>query len=97
MSLFLALFGHAAISKLSLLSGVKRKLGFETTKGSFWRQSGHSTSETNQLCRDPPMQRNANRTNLGYLHRCPDNGLLNLRSVLSSMSGLHVVVPMPML
>jgi hypothetical protein len=35
----MALFGHAAICKLSLLSGVKRKLDFETTKGSFWRKA----------------------------------------------------------
>jgi hypothetical protein len=32
-----ALFGHAAISELSLLSGVKRKLDLEPAKGSFWR------------------------------------------------------------
>jgi hypothetical protein len=32
----MALFGHAAISELSLLSGVKRKLDFEPAKGSFW-------------------------------------------------------------
>ena len=31
----MALFGHAAISELSLLSGVKRKLDFEPAKGSF--------------------------------------------------------------
>jgi hypothetical protein len=31
----LALFGHGAISELSLLSGVKRKLDFEPAKGSF--------------------------------------------------------------
>jgi hypothetical protein len=42
----LALFGHAAISGLSLLSEVKRKLDFEPAKGSFWhkadiRQSVH--------------------------------------------------------
>ena len=34
-----ALFGHAAISELSLLSGVKRKLDFEPAKGSFWREA----------------------------------------------------------
>jgi hypothetical protein len=34
-----ALFGHAAISELSLLSGVKRKLDLEPAKGSFWRFS----------------------------------------------------------
>ena len=32
-------FGHAAISELSLLSGVKRKLDFEPAKGSFWREA----------------------------------------------------------
>ena len=32
-------FGHAAISELSLLSGVKRKLDFEPAKGSFWRKA----------------------------------------------------------
>jgi hypothetical protein len=32
----LAHFGHAAISELSQLSGVKRKLDFESAKGSFW-------------------------------------------------------------
>ena len=35
--LLLALFGHDAMSELSLLSGVKRKLDFEPAKGSFWR------------------------------------------------------------
>jgi hypothetical protein len=39
MSPFLALFGHAAISELSLLSGVKRKLDLEPAKGSFWREA----------------------------------------------------------
>jgi hypothetical protein len=35
-----ALFGHAAISELSLLSGgVKRKLDFEPAKGSSWREA----------------------------------------------------------
>jgi hypothetical protein len=34
-----ALFGHAAISELSLLSGVKRKLDLEPAKGSFWREA----------------------------------------------------------
>jgi hypothetical protein len=33
------LFGHAAISELSLLSGVKRKLDFEPAEGSFWRKA----------------------------------------------------------
>jgi hypothetical protein len=37
MSLLLALFGHAPISELSLLSGVNRKLDLETPKGSYWR------------------------------------------------------------
>jgi hypothetical protein len=37
--LLLALFGHAAISELSLLSGVKRKLDLEPAKGSFWRKA----------------------------------------------------------
>jgi hypothetical protein len=32
-----ALFGHAAISKLSQLSGVKRKLDLDPAKGRFWR------------------------------------------------------------
>ena len=35
----LALFGHAAISELSLLSGVKRKSDFEPANGSFWRRA----------------------------------------------------------
>ena len=35
----MALFGHAAMSELSLLSGVKRKLDFEPAKGSFWRKA----------------------------------------------------------
>jgi hypothetical protein len=35
----MALFGHAAISELSLLSGVKRKLDLESAKGSFWRKA----------------------------------------------------------
>jgi hypothetical protein len=35
---FMALFGHAAISELSLLLGVKRKLDFESAKGRFWRK-----------------------------------------------------------
>jgi hypothetical protein len=34
-----ALFGHAAISELRLLSGVMRKLDFEPAKGSFWREA----------------------------------------------------------
>ena len=34
-----ALFGHAAISELSQLSGVKRKLDFESAKGCFWREA----------------------------------------------------------
>jgi hypothetical protein len=33
----LALFGHALISELSLLSGAKRKLDLETPKGRYWR------------------------------------------------------------
>jgi len=39
MSPFMALFGHAAISELSLLSGAKRKSDFEPAKGSFWREA----------------------------------------------------------
>jgi hypothetical protein len=35
----LALFGHAAISELSLLSEVKQKLDLEPAKGSFWREA----------------------------------------------------------
>ena len=35
----LYLFGHVAISELSLLWGVKRKLDFEPAKGSFWREA----------------------------------------------------------
>ena len=35
----MAHFGHAAISQLSLLSWVKRKLDFEPAKGSFWREA----------------------------------------------------------
>jgi len=35
----LALFGHAAISKLSLLSGVERKLDLDPAKGNFWREA----------------------------------------------------------
>jgi hypothetical protein len=34
-----ALFGHAAISELSQLSGVKRELDFESAKGCFWRKA----------------------------------------------------------
>jgi hypothetical protein len=34
----MALFGRAANCKLSLLSGIKRKLDFEPAKGSFWRR-----------------------------------------------------------
>jgi hypothetical protein len=33
----MALFGHAAISELSLLSGAE--VGFEPAKGSFWRNA----------------------------------------------------------
>jgi len=35
----MALFGRAANCKLSLLSGIKRKLDFEPAKGSFWRKA----------------------------------------------------------
>jgi hypothetical protein len=35
----LTLFGHAAISESSLLSGVKRKFDFEAANGNFWRQA----------------------------------------------------------
>jgi hypothetical protein len=35
----LALFGHALISELSLLSGAKRKLDLETPKGRYWREA----------------------------------------------------------
>ena len=35
----MALFGHAAMSELSLLSGVKRKFDLEFAKGSFWRKA----------------------------------------------------------
>jgi hypothetical protein len=35
----LALFGHAAISKLSQLSGVKRKLDLGFAKGRLWREA----------------------------------------------------------
>lgn len=35
----LYLFGHAAISELSLLSEVKRKLDFEPATGGFWREA----------------------------------------------------------
>jgi hypothetical protein len=38
-SLLLALFGHALISELSLLSGAKRKLDLETPKGRYWREA----------------------------------------------------------
>jgi hypothetical protein len=34
-----ALFGRAAISELSLLSGVKRKLDIQPAKGGFWREA----------------------------------------------------------
>jgi len=34
----LALFGHSVISKLGLLSGVRRKSDFELAKGGFWRK-----------------------------------------------------------
>jgi len=32
-----ALFGHVPISELSLLSGAKRKLYLETSKGGYWQ------------------------------------------------------------
>ena len=35
----LALFGHSVISKLGLLSGVRRKSDFELAKGGFWRKA----------------------------------------------------------
>ena len=35
----LTLFGHAAISESSLLSGVKRKFDFEAANGNFWREA----------------------------------------------------------
>jgi hypothetical protein len=35
----MALFGHALIPELSLLSGVKRKVDLEPAKGSFWRKA----------------------------------------------------------
>ena len=35
----MALFGRAAISELSLLSGVKRKLDLQPAKGGFWRKA----------------------------------------------------------
>jgi hypothetical protein len=35
----LAFFGPHAISELSLLSSVKRKLDLETSKGGFWRKA----------------------------------------------------------
>jgi len=34
-----ALFGHRAMSELSLLSRVKQKLAFDLAKGSFWRKA----------------------------------------------------------
>jgi hypothetical protein len=37
------LLGHAAVSGLSLLSGVKRKLDFETAKGGLWRKAAVHT------------------------------------------------------
>jgi hypothetical protein len=38
----LALFGHGAISELSLLSGVKRKLDFRARQGQLLARSGRS-------------------------------------------------------
>jgi hypothetical protein len=35
----LARFGLAAISELSLLSGVQRKLDVATPKGGYWREA----------------------------------------------------------
>jgi hypothetical protein len=52
MSRFLALFGHGAISELSLLSGVKRKSDFEPAKGSFWRKADNPPKHRRQLSAD---------------------------------------------
>jgi len=54
MSLLLALFGHATISELSLLSGVKRKLDFEPAKGSFWRKA--VIRQNRRSCKQQPGQ-----------------------------------------
>jgi hypothetical protein len=52
----LAHFGHAAISELSQLSGVKRKLDFESAKGSFWREAAiHATGCNREARRRSPV------------------------------------------
>jgi hypothetical protein len=53
----LALFGHAAISELSLLSGVKRKLDLEPAKGSFWRKAAIRRDQHVAEGPTPDMQR----------------------------------------
>jgi hypothetical protein len=35
----LALFGHAAISKSSQLSGIKRTLDLDPVRGCYWRKA----------------------------------------------------------
>ena len=62
-----ALFGHAAISELSLLSGVKRKLDFEPAKGSLWRKAAVHVSTfvgRHHVRRGPTDWRNATRSGL---------------------------------
>jgi hypothetical protein len=39
MSPVVALFGHAAMSKSSQLSGIKRKLDLDPARGCYWRKA----------------------------------------------------------
>ena len=39
MSPVVALFGHAAMSKSSQLSGIKRKLDLDPARGCYWREA----------------------------------------------------------
>jgi hypothetical protein len=52
--LLLVLFGHAAITELSLLSEVKRKLDLEPANGSFWREAAIQAAKEGHvlLCSD---------------------------------------------
>jgi hypothetical protein len=65
MSLLLALSGHAAISELSLLSGVKRKLDVVPAKGSFWRKAAVRGLRP-KVCYGKSMQHICNTTSLSY-------------------------------
>jgi hypothetical protein len=58
MSPFMALFGHGAISELSLLSGVKRKLDFRARQGQLLARSGRSCArlQTTKLAVDSQFE-----------------------------------------